>query len=40
VLSGGGPLLLPEIAAILTAVGAAVVVAGWRSRVKQPAPTE
>ncbi|MFD5092261.1 MFS transporter [Amycolatopsis thailandensis] len=37
VLSGGGPLLLPEIAAVLTALGAAVVVVGWRSRVRQPA---
>ncbi|MBB5854948.1 MFS transporter [Amycolatopsis umgeniensis] len=40
VLSGGGPLLLPEIAAVLTAIAAAVVVAGWRSRVRQPAPAE
>ncbi|WP_037308959.1 MFS transporter [Amycolatopsis orientalis] len=40
VLSGGGPLLLPEIAAALTALGAVVVVAGWRSRVRRPALAE
>ncbi|MEC3981841.1 MFS transporter [Amycolatopsis sp. H20-H5] len=32
VLDHGGPSMLPEVAAMLTALGAAVVVFGWRAR--------
>ncbi|MFD9887905.1 MFS transporter [Amycolatopsis sp. NPDC059027] len=32
VLDIGGPILLPEVAAVLTAVAAVVIVVGWRAR--------
>jgi predicted MFS family arabinose efflux permease len=33
VLENAGPTMLPEVAAVLTALGAAVVLIGWRKRV-------
>jgi predicted MFS family arabinose efflux permease len=47
VLSHGGPSVLPEVAAVLTALGAVVVVFGWKARtaaarkeVPEPVPVD